>query len=138
MKTCLISSDTLSNRIDSRLADIGTHGRALSCSEFVQSIISRELDRLDKIDEEKPGFASIEFLSHFVNLKKRQGRGPGTARHVIRVDDGKEYASCAHAALDMGVTIMSIRSAVSGRIKRCKGFSWKYADEVEDDFFEED
>jgi len=142
MKTLVINDVTLSNRIEQRIEAMAGQSRRLSSTEFMLSLVAVALDRLDALDAEKPGSGTNDFMKSFVNFKRQRGRKPGSARHVIRVEDGKEYDSCDAAALDVGVSSIAIRHAVTGRIKTVRGYRWQYADEpgIEErgDFFEDD
>ena len=58
------------------------------------------------------------------NHGKYKGKG-GPIRAVIR-DDGKRWENASQAALAIGTTGTSILRVCEGRLKTCKGYTWRF------------
>lgn len=59
------------------------------------------------------------------NLSKLKKYNMSQSKSIIR-SDGKKYDNSYQAAKDIKVSVCSIRDVLKGRIKTCKGFTYKY------------
>lgn len=78
-------------------------------------------------------YVSPESLVRMLSTLKK-GNGGNNKKPVIAMDDTGEvvgwFESTVDAARKMGVTSASIRASIYGLCKHCKGFVWKYEEDL--------